>query len=366
MAPRKKNARGKAPATHVSDTASSNVGENAQGELLLAMRNMMKEINKVRAEMEAHRKEASERHSEHTSSRRTKTTSSRQAKTASSRQTIPVSSQHTKHTSSRKTGATISSVQPKTSDKKKGPSMTDKLAKFKKFAPSPFKEAKKPEEAEEWLNELERILTSLQTNEEDMVPFAEFLLQGEANEWWKVEKTNFTNSAPTWKDFREKFLHNYFPRSVWEQKEREFLYLKQGNLTILQYNSEFRKLSRFAPSLVASEQDRIKRFHEGLRPIMQKDLATSKFTTYAELLDTALKLEQRYNQLHAYHNQGEKKRARPENQKHNQKSDERNKKRGWNDNQKSDEQNKKKNWKDNQKAQARDRKSTRLNSSHRL
>ena len=81
----------------------------------------------------------------------------------------------------------------------------------------------------------------------------------------------------------------------------------------MQYNREFRKLTRFAPSLVAAEKDKIKRFLNGLRPIIQKDLFISKFSTYAELLDTTLKLEQGYNQLHAYHNQGEKKRPHSKN-----------------------------------------------------
>ena len=94
--------------------------------------------------------------------------------------------------------------------------MTDKLAKFKKFAPPSFSEAKKPEEAEAWLSDLERILNTLKTDKEDMVPFAEFLLQGEASEWWKVEKATFGRKEPTWKDFREMFLHNYFPTSIWE------------------------------------------------------------------------------------------------------------------------------------------------------
>ena len=75
--------------------------------------------------------------------------------------------------------------------------MTDKLAKFKKFAPPSFKEAKKPKEAEEWLSELEIILVTLKTDEEDMVPFAEFLLQGEASEWGKAEKINCNDKEPT-------------------------------------------------------------------------------------------------------------------------------------------------------------------------
>ena len=70
-------------------------------------------------------------------------------------------------------------------------------------------------------------MVALKTDKEDMVPFAKFLLQEEASEWWKVAKANFKDTEPTWKDFHEMFLHNYFPTSVWEQKEQEFLYLKQ-------------------------------------------------------------------------------------------------------------------------------------------
>ena len=69
--------------------------------------------------------------------------------------------------------------------------MTDKLVKFKKFVPTPFKEAKSPEEAVEWLNELEGILKTLKPKEEDKVFFAEFLLQGEARKWWKIKKSKF-------------------------------------------------------------------------------------------------------------------------------------------------------------------------------
>ena len=101
------------------------------------------------------------------------------------------------------------------------------MVKFKKFAPTPFKEAKTPEEAEEWLNELEGILETLKTEEEDKVSFAEFLLQGEAREWWKIEKINFKDVTLNWKDFRKIFLSGYFSTSVCEQKEQEFLYLKE-------------------------------------------------------------------------------------------------------------------------------------------
>ena len=85
----------------------------------------------------------------------------------------------------RHTKANPSPNQSESSNKISGQSMIDKLVKFKKFARTPFKEAKTPEEAEAWLSELEKNLVALETDKEDMVPFSEFLLQGEADECGK-------------------------------------------------------------------------------------------------------------------------------------------------------------------------------------
>ena len=63
-----------------------------------------------------------------------------------------------------------------------------KLSQFKKFTPKPFKGATTPTEAEEWLEELETILDALRTEDEDKMIFTEFLLHGEARQWWKNER----------------------------------------------------------------------------------------------------------------------------------------------------------------------------------
>ena len=97
-------------------------------------------------------------------------------------------------------------AQPEASSRASGASMTDKLAKFKKFTPAPFKEAQNPTEAEEWLEELEGTLEVLKTEEEDKVLFTEYLLQGKARIWWKIEKTNHKGAELTWKNFQEIFL----------------------------------------------------------------------------------------------------------------------------------------------------------------
>ena len=81
-----------------------------------------------------------------------------------------------------------------------GESVIQKLSRFRKFAPAPFKEAIESTEAEEWLDELESVLDALKTEEEDKMIFTEFLLQGEARVWWKMEKRKLAGKEYVWKD----------------------------------------------------------------------------------------------------------------------------------------------------------------------
>ena len=99
---------------------------------------------------------------------------------------------------------------PETASQSTNESAIQKLSKFRKFAPSPFKEAKESVEAEEWLDELEGVLKILKTEEEDKMIFTEFLLKEEARVWWKMEKQKLAEKEYVWKDFQELFLRRYF------------------------------------------------------------------------------------------------------------------------------------------------------------
>ena len=47
--------------------------------------------------------------------------------------------------------------------------------------------------------------------------------------------------------------------------------MRQDNQTVMQYDREFHKLSRFAKSLVTTEKDKAKRFVNSLKMSLQKD-----------------------------------------------------------------------------------------------
>ena len=178
-----------------------------------------------------------------------------------------------------------------------GDSVIKKLAKFKKFVPDSFKEASDPNEAEEWLEELDCVLETLKIEDGERMLYTESLLQGEARIWWKMEKKKQEDVELSWKEFQERFLQRYFPTSECEQRKLEFLYLTQGEKTVMQYDRQFHKLSRFAKGLVSTEKDRVERFLHGLKLTIQKDLVLFDPKSHAEALDKALRLERFHNQM---------------------------------------------------------------------
>ena len=99
-----------------------------------------------------------------------------------------------------------------------------------------------------------------------------------------------------WKTFQQVFLRHYFPESICDQKEQEFMLLKQVGRDLAQYDQEFNRLMRFGPGQVSTEKDRIKKFRNGMKFSLQTVLATHKFETYSDLLDTALTLERAQKQ----------------------------------------------------------------------
>ena len=56
----------------------------------------------------------------------------------------------------------------------------------------------------------------------------------------------------TWEEFRELFMGKFFPASTRHAKAQEFLKLKQGTMTILEYVAKFIELTRFTDDYVAT------------------------------------------------------------------------------------------------------------------
>jgi hypothetical protein len=101
--------------------------------------------------------------------------------------------------------------------------------------------------------------------------FAAQLLRGPASTWW----ANFVVVQPaghqiTWAEFKEAFRAHYIPDGVLQMKLEEFLRLKQGPDTVMQYLGKFNHLSQYAVDHVNTDGKKRDCFMRGLSFKLQK------------------------------------------------------------------------------------------------
>ena len=72
------------------------------------------------------------------------------------------------------------------------------------------------------------------------------MLKGEAEYWWRSTKKTLPleeDEILTWTIFLDAFHKKYFPESVRDEKEVQFMEVIQGNKTMLQYEAKFTELA---------------------------------------------------------------------------------------------------------------------------
>ena len=69
----------------------------------------------------------------------------------------------------------------------------------------------------------------------------------------------------TWAEFHGLFMSKYFPATARHAKAKEFLVLKQGTMTVMEYVAIFIELARFGDDYVATDMAKVRRFENGLQ-----------------------------------------------------------------------------------------------------
>ena len=60
-------------------------------------------------------------------------------------------------------------------------------------------------------------------------------------------------------------MGKYFPDTARHANAQEFLELKQGTMTVMNYVARFTKLARFVDDYVATDMAKVRRFENGLK-----------------------------------------------------------------------------------------------------
>ncbi|XP_011622837.1 uncharacterized protein LOC105420534 [Amborella trichopoda] len=124
------------------------------------------------------------------------------------------------------------------------------------------------------------------------------MLEGGTKHWWGLVKHSWEElgTEVSWGNVLESFNEKYFPNSVQERKEVEFIKLQQGNLSLEQYAAKFIELSRYAPNIINTEAWKVKTFERGIRPKIRGRVISVNFKPFSPLVHLALKIKRDYEE----------------------------------------------------------------------
>ena len=149
--------------------------------------------------------------------------------------------------------------------------------------------------AEFWLEKLKRVLEEVRCPPDQRESCVVSLLQGEAYDWWKLAlKSPGIPNPMTWKFFVQESREKYVIYMYWESKWKQFLNMKQRNLSMAENEKEFSYLSNYAPEAVLTEVFRCRQFEDGLHDSIKRyleSMTSLQQVNFYQLVQAAMKVE---------------------------------------------------------------------------
>ena len=166
------------------------------------------------------------------------------------------------------------------------------LQRFRAHHPPIFTRGGDPMVADHWFMQIENVLEAMEiTSDTTRIRLAAFQLEGEARVWWRWVRTSRDLEVMTWAEFQELFMGKYFPETARHAKAQEFLELKQGATTVMDYVARFTELARFPDDYVATDMAKVRRFENGLKLSIRTKIVGLRLQDMDSMVGTALTIE---------------------------------------------------------------------------
>jgi hypothetical protein len=173
----------------------------------------------------------------------------------------------------------------------------DKHREFMSHKPPTFSSSQDPLQADDWLNIVDIMLNIAQCADREKVLYVSGHLTSPAADWWDSYcAAHAAANTITWAKFSTQFRNYHIPVGLMKIK-KEFLSLKQGNMSVSEYRDKFIQLSRYASDQVADDERKQEQFMEGLIGLLQYQLVSHTFPSFQRLLDKAIVVEHKLVQL---------------------------------------------------------------------
>ena len=86
-------------------------------------------------------------------------------------------------------------------------------------------------------------------------------------------------------------MGKYFPNTARHAKAQEFLELKQGVMTVMDYVARFTELARFADDYVATDMAKVRRFENGVKLSIRARIVGLRLQDMDSMVGIALTIE---------------------------------------------------------------------------
>mgnify|MGYP003703124813 CR=1 FL=1 len=167
-----------------------------------------------------------------------------------------------------------------------------KLADVQRTHPPHFSSTADPLAADDWLRDIKIKLNLCQCDPVEKATFAAYYLQGASAAWWETYKTLIPPDEPiNWTVFWEGFISAHIPPGLMEIKKKEFLNLKQGNMTFMEFMERFNYLGRYVAADMNTEAKKVELCRDRLAPELNHAITAHEITSMKSLVEKALRVE---------------------------------------------------------------------------
>ncbi|XP_073133691.1 uncharacterized protein [Henckelia pumila] len=135
---------------------------------------------------------------------------------------------------------------------------------------------------------METAFEFMQITDADRLRCATYMFRDDARVWWNGAKAALNLTTLTWNGFKDVFYGKYFMVSTRNRLAREFLEIRQGNMSIAEYVKKFERGRYFVPMISGEPAEELKHFTEGLNAFIRKDVRLSGAKNYKDAVDQAM------------------------------------------------------------------------------
>ncbi|KAA3473490.1 Gag-Pol polyprotein [Gossypium australe] len=140
------------------------------------------------------------------------------------------------------------------------------------------------ERAEFWLKNMIRVFNELSCTPDECIKCVVSLLKDTTYQWWNT----LIYVVPK---ERTEFQKKYISQRFLDQKHKEFLELKQGHMTVTEYEREFIQLSKYGREYVSTKEIMCNRFVDGLNEDIKLLVKILELKEFIVLVERACKAE---------------------------------------------------------------------------